>query len=210
MRPGGRFITLEGGDGSGKSTQARRLADRLRAAGRTVVSTREPGGSPLAERIRETILAERPVAPEAEALLFAAARADHIAVTIQPALAAGAFVVCDRFFDSTAVYQGVLAGIDRQLIACLRTHTVGDCVPDLTLVLDIDVAAARLRAQARGALSRFDAADTTSREIVRQGFLEIAAREPNRCAVIDASQDADAVAVAIWAEVSRRLGLGDT
>src|ERR1700689_315109 len=137
----GKFITFEGGEGTGKSTQATALAGELRSLGISVVQTREPGGSPGAEIIRHVLLsgAAKPFGPEAEAMLFAAARDDHVQCTIEPALAAGKWVVCDRFADSTRVYQGSLGKVDARLIRGLERLSIGDLMPDLTLVLDVPI-----------------------------------------------------------------------
>lgn len=208
----GWFITFEGGEGTGKSTQARRLAERLSAAApvaggkpREVVLTREPGGAPLAERIRDLVLANPAEAPASELLLFAAARSEHLAVTIRPALARGAIVICDRFIDSTRVYQGDLLGVDTRLIAALEQLTVAPTLPDLTLVLDLDPAAGLARAAARGALSRYDAALLDQHQVLRKGFCDVAAAEPRRCVLIDADGDEATVAARIWQAVSARL-----
>ncbi len=205
---GGKLITFEGGEGSGKSTQARMLADHLIALGVEVVLTREPGGSPFAEQIRELILSERPVAPETEFLLFAAARAEHIAVTIAPAIQRGAWVICDRFIDSTRVYQGNLWGIEPDLIAAIETYTVHPYMPDLTVLLDVPTDVGMERARARGAMSRYDSAKAEQHEILRQGFLAIAFKEPARCLVIDGTGDPDDVSVAIRRAVGERLSTG--
>ncbi len=197
-----RFITLEGGEGAGKSTQAKRVAERLRALGHEVVLTREPGGAPLAEALRGLVLATAPASPVAECLLFAAARAEHVAVTIAPALARGAFVVCDRFIDSTRVYQGVLGGIDRELISTLERATVGPHEPTLTLILDMAAREGLTRAVERGAANRFEARPLDWHERLRAGFLDIARAEPDRCRVVDAAGSADAVAAVIWRNVS--------
>src|SRR5258706_9392426 len=147
----GRFITLEGGEGTGKSTQARLLQSRLEAAGRRVVLTREPGGSPFAEQVRELLIgqATAPHSPLSEALLFNAARHDHLERTIRPALAAGAFVVCDRFADSTRVYQGAAGGLSLDKLETLERLVVGDTVPDLTFILDLPAAEGLARASRR-------------------------------------------------------------
>lgn len=202
-----RFITFEGGEGSGKSTQARRLAERLRELGQEVVLTREPGGAPLAEAIRGLVLAEDPVSAVAECLLFAAARAEHVAVTIAPALARGAFVVCDRFIDSTRVYQGRLGGIDPKLIATLEAATVAPHMPTLTLILDVSPEDGLARATARGMTNRFEAHDLAWHRRLQQGFLDIARAEPERCRVISGGADADAVAERIWREVAETYRL---
>lgn len=205
----GVFITFEGGEGSGKSTQAQRLTGRLRRLGRVVVVTREPGGSPFAEKVRELILdpATPAHAPLSEALLFYAARADHLAAVIRPALAGGSIVLCDRFSDSTEVYQCHAGGLSRAAFEAIEASVVGETRPDLTLILDIDAALGLERARARGALNSYDARSADFHERLRQGFLAIARREPDRCAVIDASAGPDAVAQAIWSVVARRLGI---
>lgn len=206
----GKFITFEGGEGTGKSTQAALLAHKLKSLGLGVVLTREPGGSPGAEVIRHVLLsgAAKPLGADAEAMLFAAAREDHVHCTIEPALAAGTWVVCDRFIDSTRVYQGKLGQVDRRLIKGLERVAVGDVLPDLTLVLDVpvDVALERL-ALRRGddAPDRFEAEDTAFHERLRQAFLALAAEEPERCVVIDASVARTAVAKEIWHAVLARL-----
>ncbi len=200
----GKFITLEGGEGAGKSTQAERLAARLSAVGHEAVVTREPGGSALGERIRALILDAKEMRPETELFLFAAQRAEHLAATILPALARGGWVISDRFADSTRVYQGDLGGMDRDRIAKVERLSVAR-MPDLTLVLDLPVEIGHARAATRGAQNRYDAQSLAKHEIIRKGFLRIAAAEPQRCAVIDAAQDADAVAAAIWRTVVERL-----
>jgi dTMP kinase len=203
----GKFITLEGGEGVGKSTQARRLADRLTAAGRRVVVTREPGGSPGAEAIRE-LLVHGPVdrwSPVTETLLMYAARSDHIERVIEPALAGGAWVVCDRFLDSTRAYQGAAGHAPDELIAALETEVIGGLIPDLTLILDMAPDAGLARAGGRGGAERFEAKGAAFHESLRQAYLEIASTEPERCVVLEALGDIDAVAARIWTEVSERL-----
>jgi dTMP kinase len=206
----GRFITLEGGEGTGKSTQAARLVSALAQRGVDAIATREPGGSPRAEEIRAVILsgsAER-LAPVAEALLFAAARADHVAKTIRPALERGTWVVCDRFADSTRAYQGALGGLDDATLGALERIAVGDARPDLTLVLDLPAAAGLARAARRrgtGEVDRFEQESLAFHERLRQAFLEIANRDPQRCAVVDASLDPDAVTASLMAVVDARL-----
>jgi dTMP kinase len=193
----GRFITLEGGEGAGKSTQARLLAEALRETGRRVVLTREPGGAPGAEVLRELLLSGRiDWSPPAEAMLHFAARAEHVTRTIRPALDAGAWVVCDRFSDSTMAYQGYGQRADRSLIAGLSALL--GIVPDLTLVLDIDPAlsAARL-AKRGGALDRYEREGGDFQLRVAQGFRDIAAADPARCVVIPAGGDEAAVHQAI-------------
>jgi dTMP kinase len=205
----GVFISFEGGEGSGKSTQAQRLAARLRRLGRDVVVTREPGGSPFAEKVRELILdpATPAHAPLSEALLFYAARADHLDSVIRPALARGSIVLCDRFSDSTEVYQCHAGGLSQAAFKAIEAAVVGETRPNLTLVLDLDAALGLERARARGALNSYDARSADFHERLRQGFRAIARREPDRCALIDASAGPDTVAEAIWSIVARRLGI---
>jgi dTMP kinase len=204
----GRFITLEGGEGAGKSTQVRRLAARLEAAGHRTVVTREPGGSEGAEKIRELLVtgaAER-WSPVTETLLMYAARRDHIERTIAPALAAGDWVISDRFADSTRAYQGAGGGAPGSLIQTLERYVLEGTRPDLTLVLDLPVAAGHARIASRAhAETRFEAKGEAFHERLREGFLAIARVESDRCAVIDAAQPADAVEAAIWAAVQGRL-----
>ncbi len=206
----GRFITLEGGEGAGKSVQARRLEDRLKAVGVDVVRTREPGGSPHAEALREVILSglARPFGPEGEALLFAAARIDHLDATILPALERGQWVVSDRFADSTRAYQGAAGNLPADYINRLEQIAVGQNGPDLTLILDLPPEAGLARALARrgeGGVDRFEAEGLAFHETLRRAFLDIAAREPERCAVIDALKDEDDVEAEIWQAVAARL-----
>jgi dTMP kinase len=207
----GRFITLEGGEGTGKSVQARRLAGRLRELGLAVVLTREPGGSPGAEALREIILsgAAARFGAVGEALLFGAARIDHVDNTIAPALRRGEWVVCDRFADSTRAYQGAAGELDPDLLAALERVTIGACRPDLTLILDLPAAEGLARAAARRghgeAADRFEREGLSFHETLRQAFLSIARAEPQRCAVIDAGAGEDEVAEAIWAIVRERL-----
>jgi dTMP kinase len=205
----GRFITFEGGEGAGKSTQLKRLAERLRAQGLEVVATREPGGSPGAEAIRELVLngsADR-WSPVTETLLMYAARRDHIERVIGPALARGAWVVCDRFADSTRAYQGAAGGTDPALIAALEAQVLDDARPDLTLVFDLDPEAGLARAHARGGELRFEAKGLAFHQRLREGFLAIARDEPRRCAVIDATAPIEAVEAAVWEMVRTRLAL---
>lgn len=207
-----RFITFEGGEGAGKSTQARLLADRLRAAGIASIVTREPGGSPLAERIRDLVLSNSGPAADAlsEALLFSAARVDHLAQTIRPALAEGRWVICDRFSDSTRVYQGI-GGVPDATLDMLERVVVGETRPDLTIVLDIDAASGLARAEARrtgaDAADRFEARDLDFHEKLRAGFLDIARREAGRCAVIDGTAAPELIAQQVWTLVSDRIGV---
>lgn len=204
----GRFITFEGGEGSGKSTQVRRLAERLRLHGLEVVETREPGGSPGAEAIRHLLLAgiAKPLGTEAEAMLFAAARDDHMDATIRPALARGAWVICDRFIDSTRVYQGALGNVDPRLIRSLERLVVGEDMPDLTIMLDLDPNIGLTRVSKRGAdTDRFENENFEFHKQLRAAYLDVAEREPERCVVIDADANPDVVAVRIWMAVSERL-----
>ena len=207
----GKFITLEGGEGAGKSTQARLLAEHLRSLGHDCVITREPGGSPVAEALREVILSgvTAPLGPSAETVLFAAARIDHVAQTILPALARGAFVICDRFTDSTRVYQGALGKVDPALISTLEEIAAGQCRPDLTLILDLPAQIGLARAAARRAeqaADRIEAEGLAYHEGLRAAFLEIAGNEPGRCKVVDAAKGPDDVAQAILAAVQHLLG----
>lgn len=204
----GKFITLEGGEGSGKSTQATRLAERLKLRGIDVVTTREPGGSAGAEAIRILLLngVAKPLGPTAETMLFAAARDDHIQSTILPALERGAWVICDRFLDSTRVYQGVLGQVDPKVIRALERVTVGDVLPDLTFVLDVPVEVGAARVKGRGGQQdRFEAEDLEFHLQIREGFRALAQNEKERCVLVDASQSPDVVAVRIWMTVVDRL-----
>jgi dTMP kinase len=206
----GRFITLEGGEGVGKSEQAKRLEERLRILGLDVVRTREPGGSPHAEELRDVVLSgfAARFGPTGEALLFAAARIDHLDETILPALERGAWVVCDRFADSTRVYQGVAGKLDLGFIASLEDIVIGGNRPDLTIVLDIPAEAGLERARVRrGTRSpdRFEAEGVEFHETLRRAFLEIAAAEPARCVVVDARKSEEEVGDAIWSVVEERL-----
>jgi len=206
----GRFITFEGGEGAGKSTQVQRLAARLTAQGYEVVKTREPGGSPGAESIRDIVLrgdADR-WSPVTETLLMYAARRDHIERVIRPALARGAWVVCDRFADSTRAYQGAAGGTDPGLIAALETYILEATKPDLTLVFDLPVSVGLERAYARaGSEMRFESKGIAFHERLREGFGAIAAAEPERCAVIDAADTIDSVEAQVWSAVATRLAV---
>jgi dTMP kinase len=210
-RAKGRFITLEGGEGVGKSIQAKRLAERLAALGLNVVRTREPGGSPGAEALREAILSgfAAEFGPAAQALTFAAARVDHLDKTILPALASGAWVVSDRFADSTRAYQGAAGNLPPDYISSLERLTVGANRPDLTLILDlkpeVGLERAAKRRQGRVRPDRFESQGLSFHQTLRRAFLDIAAAEPRRCAVIDAGGSEDEVAAAIWSTVEARL-----
>jgi dTMP kinase len=206
----GKFITFEGGEGAGKSTQVKLLAKRLQALGLRVVVSREPGGSAGAEAIRHVLLsgAAKPLGPHAEAILFAAARADHLRQTIGPALERGDWVISDRFADSTRIYQGVLGNVEARLISRLEKITVGELGPDLTIVLDIPPEQGLARVTARrgdAPVDRFEAEAFDFHKKLREAYLELAEREPNRCVVINAATDPTTVAEAIWAAVNMRL-----
>lgn len=211
--PPGVFVTFEGGEGAGKSTQIKRLAGRLRAAGASVLTTREPGGAAGADSIRSLLVSGATDRWDAisETLLLFAARREHLIRTVWPALARGEWVLCDRYADSTEAYQGWGRDVDRDLIAALYRACAGDFVPDLTLVLDLPVEAGLARARIRdsgnpGAEDRFERMDRTFHDRLREGFLAIARREPGRCAIIDANTGPEAVETAIWATVEARLG----
>ena len=199
-----RFISFEGVDGAGKTTQIARLAERLRAAGREVVATREPGGAPGAEAIRRLLVEGEPGrwSPETECLLFTAARRDHLERTIEPALARGATVLCDRFADSTRVYQGAARAELRATVDALHRLMIGR-EPDLTLVLDLDPAAAHARGLARGGVEdRFERLGPGFQARLRAGFLALAAEFPDRCRVIPADGPPEAVAARIDAALA--------
>lgn len=202
----GRLITLEGGEGSGKSTQARHVRDWLQSRGREVMLTREPGGTPLAESIRQLVLQrwDEGVSPATEALLMFAARAAHVHALIEPALARGADVVCDRFIDSSYAYQGA-RGIESAHLQALEALAVPRLAPDLTLVLDLPIEQGLQRAQSRGDSNRFEAEALSYQRRVREIFLQRAAHHPDRCVVIDASVDAGRVSASIDAVLEVRL-----
>lgn len=206
----GRFITLEGGEGAGKSTQIRLLADALSACGAAPVLTREPGGSPGAEEIRGLLVNGEAGrwGPVTEALLHTAARRDHLERTVWPALDAGRWVICDRFFDSTMAYQGYGLGLGRDLVESLQAVALGDFRPDLTLILDLPVETGLARAAARrGGEDRYERMDLAFHRRLREGFLDIARREPDRCVAIDAAHPVETVQAAILDTVTRRLGV---
>jgi dTMP kinase len=204
---GGRFITFEGGEGAGKTTQIKRLAARLRTAGITVTETREPGGSERAEAIRNLLLSGRveTLGAEAEAILFAAARADHVDQLIVPNLGRGDWVLCDRFADSTRAYQGA-AGLSGTTIDLLEGAAVGATKPDLTLMLDLPVETGMARVNGRAAPDRFERDPDSEHAKRRAIFLAIAEKETERCRIVDATGDEEAVAAAIWAAVFDRFG----
>jgi dTMP kinase len=203
----GRFITLEGGEGVGKSTQAQLLAGWLRETGREVVVTREPGGTPNAEAIRLLLVhgAVERWSPISETLMMYAARRDHIERVISPALERGAWVVCDRYIDSTRAYQGIGGGAPEALITDLQIAVVGDVLPDLTLVLDLDAETGLKRAAARGEAARFEAKGLAYHEALRGAFIQIAIAEPSRCVLLDASSPVELVSAQIWTAVTSRL-----
>lgn len=206
----GKFITFEGGEGSGKSTHASLLSERLKTLGIECVLTREPGGSAGAEIIRHIILSgiAKPLGAETETILFAAARDDHVRVTIEPSLAAGKWVICDRFVDSTRVYQGILGKVDMRLIRGLERVTVGAAMPDLTFVLDVPANIGLARAKTRRGASapdRFESEAIEFHDDLRRAFLVLAEREPKRIVVIDGRAPRDVVAERVWSAVNARL-----
>ncbi|MBB3453203.1 dTMP kinase [Rhizobium sp. BK313] len=207
----GLFVSFEGGEGAGKSTQIRRLAERLRGLGHDVLTTREPGGSPGAEAVRHVLLsgAAEMFGTRMEAILFAAARNDHVEEVIRPALARGTIVLCDRFMDSSRVYQGVTGNLEPDFIEALQRVAVNGVVPDCTLILDIPaeigLERARKRASATAAPDRFEKEEMQTHEKRREAFLDIAARDPGRCHVIDAQRPEEAIADEIAGIVEERL-----
>lgn len=206
----GRFITFEGGEGAGKSTQVKLLVEALGRAGVATLATREPGGAPGAEEIRSLLVGGAPERwdAESEALLMVAARRNHLVATVWPALARGQWVVCDRFADSTMAYQGYGRGVPREHLTVLHRMIAGDFAPDLTFILDLPVELGLARAAQRaGGETRFERMDRDFHERLRQGFLEIAKREPRRCVVIDAAAATDVVHRAIVTVVGARLGV---
>jgi dTMP kinase len=210
----GRFITFEGGEGAGKSTQSATLAHRLKTVGVDVELTREPGGSPGAEIIRHVLLsgAAEPLGAEAEAMLFAAARDDHLRSKIRPALESGSWVVCDRFADSTRVYQGVLGAVDERIINALERVTVGDLKPDLTFILDIPAKVGLKRVGKRrgaGGADRFEREGLPFHQKLREAYRALAKREPQRCVIVDAQAGRLEVAEQIWSIVAARFHPGN-
>jgi dTMP kinase len=206
----GRFITFEGGEGSGKSTQIKTLAERLNGAELRTIVTREPGGSPGAEIIRHLLLSGmgKLLGPEAETLLFAAARDDHVHAVIEPALDQGIWVLCDRFFDSTRAYQGRLGKVEPAVLNALQRVTIGDLKPDLTIILDVPVEIGMQRAAARrghGAPDRFEAEGVKFHEGLRDAYRQIAVAEPQRCVLIDANAAPGVVAARAWTAVRDRF-----
>ncbi|MBS0471971.1 MAG: dTMP kinase [Proteobacteria bacterium] len=205
-----RFITLEGGDGSGKSTQAKRLVAALKTHGIDALGTREPGGSPGAEDIRHLVLNGDPGRWDAltETLLMFAARNDHVERTIKPALAAKRWVICDRFTDSTYAYQGAGHGLARETIRRMEALVLGDFRPDLTLIFDLPVEQGLARTKGRGKEMRFESFDTDFHERMRDCYLAIARKHPERCIVLDAAADEDTLAEAVWNMIAKRFKLG--
>ncbi|KIZ37369.1 MULTISPECIES: dTMP kinase [Rhodopseudomonas] len=207
----GRFITFEGGEGAGKSTQIKLLAARLAAAKLQAIVTREPGGSPGAEIIRHLLLSGIGGligGAAAETLLFAAARDDHVHALIQPALQRGTWVLCDRFSDSTRAYQGSLGAVDPGVLNAIERVTIDNLKPDLTIILDIPVEIGMARAAARrgaGAPDRFEAENSDFHRKLREAYRGIAASEPQRCVLIDANDSAEIVAGRVWLAVRDRL-----
>jgi dTMP kinase len=211
----GRFITFEGGEGSGKSTQVRLLADRLKGRGIDAAVTREPGGSPFAEQVRALILdpTTAPHSALSEALLFYAARSDLLDTVIRPALAAGRWVICDRFSDSTRVYQGIAGGVEPAVLDRLEGIVVSGTRPDLTLILDLPADVGLARAAGRrggnaGVALQPDAYEKRGlafHERLRAGYAALAKAEPQRCVLVDGAGAAEAIAAEIWGHVERRL-----
>ena len=211
----GRFISFEGGEGAGKSTQIRLLADRLAGVKLRTIVTREPGGSPGAEIIRHLVLSGmgKLLGAEAETLLFAAARDDHVHTVIEPALKQGIWVLCDRFSDSTRVYQGILGQVSPTILSAMQRVTIGDLKPDLTLILDVPVEVGLQRAAKRrgtGTADRFEAEGIKFHQELREAYRRIAAAEPQRCLLIDASAEPDIVAANIWSALRDRFLASDT
>lgn len=205
------FITFEGSEGSGKSTQAERLAARLQRGDVPYILTREPGGTPIGESIRE-LLQFAPhnsdMTPETELLLFEASRSQLVSQVIKPALERDMCVIVDRFFDSTSVYQGAARKLDREIIARLNAFAVGDCVPDVTFVLDVDAATAESRMQREPRKAdRMEQQPTEFYERVRKGYRELAAHEPNRIVLIDGSGDIEEIEKQIWKTLSSRFSV---
>lgn len=206
----GLFITFEGGEGCGKSTQIALLKERLEAAGRSVVQTREPGGTALGESIRQLLQhddAGTGMSPEAELLLFAASRAQHVRELIAPALVAGQIVLCDRFLDSTAVYQGVARAIDAQQVEAINQFAVGSTRPDLTILIDLppELGLARVHARSNGQLDRMEQEAIEFFQAVRQGYLDLAVAEPDRFHILDGRQSVETLSRAIGEIVEARF-----
>jgi dTMP kinase len=202
----GLFITFEGGEGCGKSTQIAALKARLEALGKTVVQTREPGGTALGESVRKLLQyddAGQGMSPEAELLLFAASRAQHVRELIAPAIAEGQIVLCDRFLDSTTVYQGVARAIDSKKVDTINQFAIGDTKPDLTILIDLppEIGLARVHARSDGKLDRMEKEAIEFFQAVRQGYLDLAKSEPKRFLVVDGSQSVEELETQIWQKV---------
>ena len=202
----GLFITFEGGEGCGKSTQIATLKTRLEAMGKTVVQTREPGGTALGESVRNLLQyddAGRGMSPEAELLLFAASRAQHVRELVAPAIAEGQIVLCDRFLDSTTVYQGVARAIDSKKVDTINQFAIGDTMPDLTILIDLppEIGLARVHARSDGKLDRMEKEAIEFFQAVRQGYLDLAKSEPKRFLVLDGSQSVEELETQIWQKV---------
>ena len=206
----GLFITFEGGEGCGKSTQIAALKARLEAVGKTVVQTREPGGTALGESVRSLLQhddAGQGMSPEAELLLFAASRAQHVRELIEPAIAQGQIVLCDRFLDSTTVYQGVARAIDSKKVETINQFAIGDSKPDLTILIDLapEIGLARVHARNDGQLDRMEKEAIEFFQDVRQGYLDLAKSEPKRFLVLDGSQSVEELETQIWQRVKATL-----
>ncbi len=202
----GLFITFEGGEGCGKSTQIATLKTRLEAMGKTVVQTREPGGTALGESVRNLLQyddAGQGMSPEAELLLFAASRAQHVRELVAPAIAEGQIVLCDRFLDSTTVYQGVARAIDSKKVDTINQFAIGDTMPDLTILIDLppEIGLARVHARSDGKLDRMENEAIEFFQAVRQGYLDLAKSEPKRFLVLDGSQSVEELETQIWQKV---------
>jgi len=208
----GKFITFEGGEGAGKSTQIRLLADRLKALGHKVLVSREPGGSPGAEAVRHVLLsgAAEPLGTDMEAILFAAARSDHVEQVIKPAIKRGENVLCDRYFDSSRVYQGMTGNVNEEIINTLVRVACEDAWPDLTIILDLPPKEGLRRANARrgsDVADRYEKEDLKMQTARRNAFLKIAREEPERCVVVDGTRKEDEISDEIWRLVTDRFEL---
>jgi dTMP kinase len=205
----GKFISFEGGEGGGKSTQAARLAGYLRQKGLDVVETREPGGTQQGEDLRDLLVQGDPDRwlPLSELLMMTAARVEHVHRLIEPALEAGKWVICDRFADSTLAYQGIAGGLGLDMVTQLQNEAIGQAVPDVTFLLDVRAEAGLKRAETRGGAARFEKKGATFHQTLRDGFLAIANENPDRICVIDAEESFDAVWRQIEQELARRFKL---
>lgn len=206
----GFFISFEGGEGCGKSTQIAALKARLETEGHNVIQTREPGGTPIGETIRNLLQhdeAGQGMSAETELLLFAASRAQHVRELIAPAITEGKIVLCDRFMDSTTVYQGVARAIDSKQVATINEFAVGQTKPDLTILIDLppEIGLARVQARSEGQLDRMEQEAIEFFEAVRQGYLNLAASEPDRFVVLDGSRSIESLKTAIWGTIQRKL-----